>query len=127
MPTPKQEDLAMPRGISVKREREFKQLTSKFKSEHRYAGREEEVAARIVNKQRHEYGETKEEKQKDRAGLSPARHLPLAEYDRLTIPRIRSQLDRLDPRALRMLRTYERGHKQRKGVLAELERRLSHH
>jgi hypothetical protein len=99
----------MPRGISIKREREFKELTHKFKREHRYAGREQE------------------EKEKDRAGLSPDRHLPLADYDRLTIPRIRSQLDRLDMSALRKLRTYERGHKQRKGLLTELDRRLSHH
>jgi len=52
----------MPRGASPKREREYKELESKFKKEHRYAGREEEVAARIVNKQRKEHGETKEQK-----------------------------------------------------------------
>lgn len=117
----------MPRGISAKREREFKELTRRFKTEHRYAGREQEVAARIVNKQRQAYGETQKERQKDRAGLSPDRHLPLPDFDRLSIPRIRTQLDRLDTRALRKLRTYERGHKQRKGLLTELERRLSHH
>ena len=42
----------MPTGASPKREREFKK-------EHRYPGREEDVAARIVNKQRAEHGETK--------------------------------------------------------------------
>lgn len=117
----------MPRGTSVKREREFKELTRQFKAEHRYPGREEEVAARIVNKQRQAYGETREEKQKDRAGLSPDRHLPIADYDRLTIPRIRSQLDRLATSQLRSIQTYEYSHKQRKGLLAELERRLTHH
>jgi hypothetical protein len=49
----------MPRGSSPKREREFNELKSEFKKEHRYRGREEEVAARIVNKQRAEAGETK--------------------------------------------------------------------
>lgn len=49
----------MPRGSSPKREREFTKLTKEFKKEHRYPGREEEVAARIVNKQRREKGETK--------------------------------------------------------------------
>ena len=49
----------MPRGASPKREREFKELKQEFKEEHRYPGREEEVAARIVNKQRREHGETK--------------------------------------------------------------------
>ncbi|MTV37186.1 hypothetical protein [Duganella radicis] len=49
----------MPRGASPKREREYQKLERKFKKEGRYAGREEEVAARIVNKQRSESGETK--------------------------------------------------------------------
>jgi len=52
----------MPAGASPKREREYKKLEGKFKKEHRYPGREEEVAARIVNKQRSEHGETKEQK-----------------------------------------------------------------
>jgi hypothetical protein len=49
----------MPTGASPKREREYKKLERKFKKEGRYAGREEEVASRIVNKQRAEAGETK--------------------------------------------------------------------
>lgn len=52
----------MPRGASPKREREYKELKQEFKQEHRYPGREEEVAARIVNKQRREHGETKAQK-----------------------------------------------------------------
>jgi len=49
----------MPRGASPKREREAKKLERKFKKEKRYKGREDEVAARIVNKQRAAAGETK--------------------------------------------------------------------
>ncbi|MES2148421.1 MAG: hypothetical protein V4508_01390 [Pseudomonadota bacterium] len=49
----------MPRGASPKREREYKELKGKFKQEGRYRGREEEVAARIVNRQRAEHGETR--------------------------------------------------------------------
>jgi len=49
----------MPKGASPKREHEYKEIEEKFKKEHRYPGREEEVAARIVNKQRAEHGETK--------------------------------------------------------------------
>ena len=56
----------MPRGASPKREREYKELKQEFKQEHRYPGREEEVAARIVNKQRRAHGETKA--QKSRSG-----------------------------------------------------------
>ena len=50
----------MPRGSSPKREREYESLKTEFKKDHRYPGREEEVAARIVNKQRERAGETKE-------------------------------------------------------------------
>ena len=50
----------MPKGASPKREKEFKKLETEFKKEHRYPGREEEVASRIVNKQRAEHGETKQ-------------------------------------------------------------------
>lgn len=49
----------MPRGASPKREREYEELKEKFKETGRYGGRAEEVAARIVNKQRAEHGETK--------------------------------------------------------------------
>lgn len=52
----------MPTGSSPKREREFSKLKTEFKKEHRYPGREEEVAARIVNKQRSAAGETKDAK-----------------------------------------------------------------
>jgi putative intracellular protease/amidase len=49
----------MPRGASPKREREYKKIEHKFEKEGRYKGREKEVAARIVNKQRAKAGETK--------------------------------------------------------------------
>lgn len=47
------------RGWSKEREREYDGLVEGFEEEGRYEGREEEVAARIVNKQRAEHGETK--------------------------------------------------------------------
>jgi hypothetical protein len=50
----------MPRGANPKREREYKKIEKKFEKEGRYKGREEEVAARIVNKQRAKAGETKQ-------------------------------------------------------------------
>jgi hypothetical protein len=49
----------MPRGVSTKREREYKKIEKKIEKEGRYKGREKEVAARIVNKQRAKAGETK--------------------------------------------------------------------
>jgi hypothetical protein len=50
----------MPRGASPKREREYKEIEKKFEKQGRYKGREMEVAARIVNKQRAKAGEAKE-------------------------------------------------------------------
>lgn len=49
----------MPRGSSAKREREYEELKDKFEKSGRYGARADEVAARIVNKQRSQYGETK--------------------------------------------------------------------
>jgi len=60
----------MPRGASPKREREAKKLERKFKKEKRYKGREDEVAARIVNKQRAAAGETKYKHKKPRRTTS---------------------------------------------------------
>ncbi len=107
----------MPRGASPKREREYRELKHKFKEEGRYRGREEEVASRIVNKQRAQYGETKTEKAKDRTGESPDRTLPIRDYQHLTIPQIRSRAGKLSGADRRKIRDYEKKHKNRKGVL----------
>lgn len=114
----------MPTGISPRREREFKKLERQFKTEQRYPGREEEVAARIVNKQRAQYGETRAEKIKDREGTSPDRGLPIADYQKLTIPKIVAQLQGLSAADLRKIRAHEIRHKNRKGLLARLERKI---
>ena len=63
----------MPRGSSPKREREYNELKEKFHEEGRYEGREEEVAARIVNKQRAEKGETKQAGCKEKSSGSKAK------------------------------------------------------
>ncbi len=115
----------MPAGASPKREREFKKLEHRFKQERRYPGREEEVAARIVNKQRSQYGETKAERQKDAEGRSPDRNLPLKDYQMLTIPQIVRQLDSLSTADIKKIRAYEMAHKNRKGLLQKLDRRLN--
>jgi len=51
-----------PRGATKKREKEYEDLKRSFVKQGRYKGRETEVAARIVNKQRAEAGETKQAK-----------------------------------------------------------------
>ncbi|TFV95218.1 hypothetical protein E4K72_18140 [Oxalobacteraceae bacterium OM1] len=114
----------MPAGASQKREREYLTLEKKFKQSGRYKGREDEVAARIVNKQRSQYGETRTEKQKDAAGKSPDRNLPLPEYQHMTIPQVRARLDGMAAKDIRKIRNYEAKHKNRKGLMALLERRL---
>lgn len=114
----------MPRGANPKREREYEELKARFKRSGRYGGRAAEVAARIVNKQRAQYGETKGEKQKDREGKSPDRGLPIDRYQHLTIPQLKPKLDGLSKSDLRKIEKYERGHKNRKGVMREIDKRL---
>jgi len=114
----------MPAGSSPRREAEYRKLEHRFKQEERYKGREEEVASRIVNKQRSQYGETQEEQQKDREGRSPDRGLLIEGYQTLTIPQIRRQLHGLSRAEIQKIRRYEAAHKNRKGVLAALDARL---
>jgi hypothetical protein len=115
----------MPRGASPKREREYQELEQKFEKSGRYRGREKEVAARIVNKQRSQYGETKAEKQKDREGKSPDRDLPVPNYQHLTSTQVASKLNSLSRGDLRKVENYEKKHKNRKGVLQQIEKRRS--
>ncbi len=114
----------MPRGASPKREREYRELKEEFKKEGRYRGREEEVASRIVNKQRSQYGETKAGKRADRAGKSPDRSLPIRGYQHLTSRQIGQQLGRLSKQDAAKIKRYEEKHKNRKTVLAEIGRKL---
>lgn len=114
----------MPRGASSKREREYEQLKRKFARSGRYEGREQEVAARVVNKQRARFGETKAEKKKDREGKSPDRDLPVRDYQRLTVPQVKRQIEGLGSRELRAVRAYEAHHKHRKTLLRAIDQRL---
>lgn len=114
----------MPRGASPRREREYRDLKHRFRKEGRYPGREEEVASRIVNKQRKQYGETKDERRKDREGQSPDRNLPIRDYQRLTVSQVAGKLDALPPKALRRVRDYEKAHKNRKTLLRQIDARL---
>jgi hypothetical protein len=107
----------MPRGASAKREKEYKELKREFKKEGRYRGREEQVAARIVNKQRSRFGETKAEKRKDREGKSPDRNLPIKDYQHKTIDQVERAIGKLPPSDLRQIERYEKQHKNRKTLL----------
>lgn len=113
-----------PRGTSRKRERQYEELKREFAQSGRYPGREEEVAARIVNKQRRQFGETRAEKAKDRAGTSPDRGLPIPDYQHLTVPDVKAHLDDLERREIQQIRRYEERHKHRKGVLDAIDRKL---
>lgn len=114
----------MPKGVSEKREREYEELKREFKKEGRYKGREKEVAARIVNKQRAQYGETNEEKQKDKENRSPDRNLPIDGYQHMTVSEIDKKLDNLNDEQVKKIRDYEKRHKKRKTLLEKIERRL---
>ncbi len=114
----------MPRGANREREEEYEELVEEFKEEDRYKGREEEVAARIVNKQRAQYGETEEAKEKDRKGQSPDRHLAIEGYDHLTVDEVTAKLEGISRGEIEEIRSYEKQHKDRKTLLEELDRRL---
>ena len=111
----------MPRGASPKREREYEELKDKFEESGRYKGREEEVAARIVNKQRAQYGETKGERQKDKEGKSPDRNLPIKNYQHLRIDQIAGKLSDLSEDELEHVESYEKQHKNRKTLIEQIE------
>lgn len=117
----------MPRGANAKREREYEELKAKFHKSGRYANRADEVAARIVNKQRAQYGETKGEKKEEKERRNPDRDLPLDHYRHLTIGQLKPRLQSLSKGDLRKIEKYEHQHKARKGALAairsELERK----
>lgn len=115
----------MPRGASPKREREYEKLKKEFKQEGRYKGREKEVASRIVNKQRAQYGETKGHARKERKGETEDRNLPIKGYKHLTIPQIKTKLDKLSKGDLKKIQRFEEQHKSRKGVLNEIEKRAA--
>ncbi len=114
----------MPRGSNPKREHEYEELKEQFEHEGRYKGREEEVAARIVNKQRAEHGETQAAHEEDRKGQSPDRNLPIKNYDGLTVDEVISRLAKLGRREVEKLRDYEKAYLGRKTLLDEFERHL---
>jgi hypothetical protein len=114
----------MPRGTDPGREKEYGKLVDEFHDQHRYAGREEEVASRIINKQRAEHGETKAAVQEDKEGESPDRNLPIKNYDRLDVDSVVGQLDDLSHEQLRLVKTYEQAHNNRVSLKDELDRRL---
>lgn len=115
----------MPRGTSPRREKEYEELKGKFERSGRYRGREKQVAARIVNKRRAVFGETREEKARQRRGESPDRELPVKNYQHLTIAEIRGKLGRLSAQDRRTILNYEKKHKNRKGVLELLEKKAA--
>lgn len=49
---------------------------------------------------------------------------PIANYEKLTVAEVKRRLSRLDAAGLRAVRTQEKAGKARKGVLAEIEKRL---
>lgn len=111
-----------PAGASAKRREEYAELRDEFKEEGRYPGREEEVAARIVNKQRREFGETKDQKADEKTGRSPDADLPVARYQHLTVPQIVAQAEKLGHDELQQLLKFERSHRRRKTLITKMER-----
>ncbi len=58
----------MPEGSSPKRERQYEHIKESYEERGKSKGKAEELAARTVNKQRAESGETKSSRGKSRGG-----------------------------------------------------------
>ncbi|MFW7379867.1 MAG: hypothetical protein ACOH5I_13730 [Oligoflexus sp.] len=112
----------MPKGSQDKREREYKKLKYKFENAERYPGREEEVAARIVNKQRSEYGETKKTKEKRQQNKNTDKDLPIKNYQTLTVPEVVKKIGKMNKQQILQIKKYERKHKDRKTLIEQLNR-----
>jgi hypothetical protein len=115
----------MPRGSNPKREKEYEELKHKFESSGRYGKRAAQVAARIVNKQRAQYGETKGEKREEKEGKNADKGLPLDHYRHLTIGQLKQRLNGLSKRDLNRVKSYEEKHKARKGALSAIDAELN--
>jgi hypothetical protein len=50
---------------------------------------------------------------------------PITAYDQLTAAQVKSRLSDLTPAELRKVRDYERRNQKRKGVVSEIEKKLS--
>jgi hypothetical protein len=112
----------MPRGASPRREHEYEELKEEFKKSGRYKGREAEVASRIVNKQRAEFGETKEEKARERKETNPDRDVPIENYGKMKISDIERKAKNLSAKEIGKVVEYEKKHKNRKGAIEALEK-----
>jgi hypothetical protein len=112
----------MPRGANKKREHEYEELKERFHEEGRYKGREEEVASRIVNKQRATYGETREDKQQEHQGTDADRNLPIERYRTLKMPQAEQKAKKLSPKQINKVEEFEKKHKKRKGAIGALEK-----
>jgi hypothetical protein len=58
-----------------------------------------------------------------RAGVSAG--FPITAYDQLTAAQVKARLSDLTPAELRKVRDYERRNQKRKGVVSEIEKKLS--
>jgi len=121
MPRRKKDTPPLP-GASPERQDEYEKLKAEFEEDGRYPGREAEVAARIVNKQRAEFGETAAQREAKAEGDAPDRHLPIRDYQGLTVAEVLARATRLSREQLAKVLTYERAHRQRKTLVAGLTR-----
>lgn len=107
------------------RKKEYEKLKANFEKEGRYQGREKEVAARIVNKQRREYGESKQAKAEQAKNKRSSQGLPIQGYEHMTISEVLKEIPRLDKKEIAKIKRYEEKHKDRKTLLRHLEKRVS--
>jgi hypothetical protein len=57
-------------------------------------------------------------------GQSSGHRLPIADYDELTVTEVKSRLEGMSSEELQAVKSHEEGHKHRKTLLGEIDRRL---
>lgn len=114
----------MPAGANKKREREYNKLVDEFNGSGRYKGREKQVAARIVNKQRARFGETKAARRQARQGEAEDKGLPIRNYSKLTVPQVVKRLKSKSKQELKRIKGFEQKHKGRKTLLQAIDHEM---
>ena len=100
----------------VEKRRESSNKTGRFK------GSEKEVAARTLNKQGGQPGETGAAGGEVKATESQDLNLFIENYDQLNVNQVAKKLKSLSPDQLEMVKCYEQEHKNRKTLLEQMDR-----
>ncbi|MBA2350283.1 MAG: hypothetical protein H0V78_00380 [Burkholderiales bacterium] len=114
----------MPRGAGAGREREHEKLKRDFKNEGRYRRREDEVASRIVNKQRRSLLKQNQNMQKIAMKNRPAPACRSTSTTSCPSAKSAKNSNHYQRRTCEHSKNYEEKHKNRTTLIAQYDRAL---